>query len=108
MFRTLHASVIAAALVCGLAPGAWAQTGMLKGKVVDGEDKPVVGAQVTIEGVESASEALVAIEAGADHLQGYYFAPPSASLPDEVLNRRILAELLRMSGMHLQPVARTG
>ena len=49
MFRTLRASVLVAALIAGLAPAAWAQTGMMKGKVVDGEDKPIQGAVVTIE-----------------------------------------------------------
>jgi EAL domain-containing protein (putative c-di-GMP-specific phosphodiesterase class I) len=56
------------------------------------------GAQVAIEGIESAHEALVAIESGADHLQGFHFAPPSAQLPDEGLTDRILGELLRMRG----------
>lgn len=56
------------------------------------------GAQVTVEGVESAAEALVAIESGADHLQGFHLAAPSAQLPDEALTSGILAELLRMRG----------
>ena len=56
------------------------------------------GAEVAIEGIESAAEALVAIESGADHLQGLHFAAPSAHLPDEVLAGGILAELLRMRG----------
>jgi EAL domain-containing protein (putative c-di-GMP-specific phosphodiesterase class I) len=38
------------------------------------------------------------MEAGADHLQGFYFAAPSASIPDESLNASILAKLLRMRG----------
>ena len=54
------------------------------------------GAQVAVEGIESAHEALVAIESGADHLQGFHFAPPSAQLPDEALTGGILTELLRM------------
>jgi hypothetical protein len=49
MLRKLHASVLAVALVAGLAPAAFAQTGILKGKVVDGEDKPIQGVAVTIE-----------------------------------------------------------
>jgi EAL domain-containing protein (putative c-di-GMP-specific phosphodiesterase class I) len=56
------------------------------------------GAEVVIEGVESAAEALLAIESGADHLQGFHFAAPSAQLPDEKLTRGILSELLRMRG----------
>jgi EAL domain-containing protein (putative c-di-GMP-specific phosphodiesterase class I) len=54
------------------------------------------GAEVVVEGVESGNEALFAIESGADHLQGFHLAAPSASLPDEALTRGILAELLRM------------
>jgi EAL domain-containing protein (putative c-di-GMP-specific phosphodiesterase class I) len=56
------------------------------------------GAQVGVVSVESATEALEAIEAGADHLQGSHFAPPSAQLPDESLTQGILSELLRMRG----------
>ena len=56
------------------------------------------GAEVVIEGIESAAEALIAIESGADHLQGFHLAAPSAQLPDEKLTRGILAELLRMRG----------
>ena len=56
------------------------------------------GAQVAIEGIEGAAEALVAIESGADLLQGFHFAAPSANLPDEHLTDGIMAELLRMRG----------
>lgn len=56
------------------------------------------GAQVTIEGVESANEALIAMDSGADHLQGHYFAAPSANPADDGLTKRIFAELLRMRG----------
>ena len=49
MFRKLHASVLAVALIAGLAPAAFAQTGMIKGKVVDAQDKPIPGAAVVIE-----------------------------------------------------------
>lgn len=54
------------------------------------------GADVVIEGIETALEALVAIEAGADYLQGYYFATPAARLPDDALTERILGELVRL------------
>jgi EAL domain-containing protein (putative c-di-GMP-specific phosphodiesterase class I) len=57
------------------------------------------GAKVAVEGIESAGEALVAIESGADHLQGFHFAAPSAQMPDEELTCAILAELLRMRGV---------
>jgi EAL domain-containing protein (putative c-di-GMP-specific phosphodiesterase class I) len=56
------------------------------------------GAEVAIEGIESAHEALIAMDSGADQLQGFYFAAPSANLPDERLTKRILGELLRMRG----------
>ncbi len=55
MFRTQHASVLAAALVIGLVPAALAQTGMIKGKVVDAEGKPVQGAQIVIEFAEGVT-----------------------------------------------------
>ena len=63
------------------------------------------GAQVAVEGVETPEEALVAIDAGADLLQGFHFAAPSASLPADGLTTRILAELLRMRGTKLTAVA---
>jgi EAL domain-containing protein (putative c-di-GMP-specific phosphodiesterase class I) len=54
------------------------------------------GCKVGVEGVESATEALLAIEAGADFLQGNYFAAPAPALPDESLTGRIFSELLRV------------
>jgi EAL domain-containing protein (putative c-di-GMP-specific phosphodiesterase class I) len=65
------------------------------------------GAEVAIEGVESGNEALLAMDSGADMLQGFHFAAPSAVLPDEGLTRRILAELLRMRGSRLAAVGAT-
>ena len=62
------------------------------------------GADVAIEGIESASEALLALDSGADLLQGFHFAPPSVVLPEEGLTKRILAELLRMRGSKLAAV----
>lgn len=65
------------------------------------------GAQVSLESVENAAEALEAMEAGADLLQGLHFAAPSAQVPDETLTQEILAELLRMRGApRLAAVAR--
>ncbi|MBA3269486.1 MAG: tetratricopeptide repeat protein [Acidobacteria bacterium] len=49
MFRKLQTSVLTVALFLGLSGAATAQTGMLKGKVLDAEGKPVSGAQVAIE-----------------------------------------------------------
>jgi EAL domain-containing protein (putative c-di-GMP-specific phosphodiesterase class I) len=56
------------------------------------------GAEVLVEGIESASEALLAIESDADALQGFHFARPGANPPDESLTQEILAGLLRMRG----------
>ena len=62
------------------------------------------GADVAIEGIGSAAEALLALDSGADLLQGFHFAAPSAVLPAEGLTKRILAELLRMRGSKLAAV----
>jgi EAL domain-containing protein (putative c-di-GMP-specific phosphodiesterase class I) len=62
------------------------------------------GAEVAIEGIESGNEALLAMDSGADLLQGFHFAAPSATPPDDPLTQRILGELLRMRGARLQAV----
>jgi EAL domain-containing protein (putative c-di-GMP-specific phosphodiesterase class I) len=62
------------------------------------------GAKVTLEGIESAAEAMVAIDSGADHLQGFHFARPAAVLPDDGATQRTLAELRRMGGARLAAV----
>jgi Tfp pilus assembly protein PilF len=49
MLRTLRTSVLTAVVAVVFASAALAQTGMLKGKVVDAQGKPVVGAKITIE-----------------------------------------------------------
>jgi tetratricopeptide (TPR) repeat protein len=49
MSKTLTTSFLALAAVLLLATGALAQSTMIKGKVVDGEGKPIVGAAITIE-----------------------------------------------------------
>jgi tetratricopeptide (TPR) repeat protein len=49
MFRKLFAPAIALALALVIAPAAWAQTGMIRGKVTDAEGKPAPGVQITIE-----------------------------------------------------------
>lgn len=51
------------------------------------------GAQVAMEGVETLNESLIAMDAGADHLQGVYFAAPAAGLADEATGTRILSRL---------------
>jgi tetratricopeptide (TPR) repeat protein len=49
MFRTLRTSVFAALFAVLFASAASAQTGMIKGKVVSPDGKPLVGAKITIE-----------------------------------------------------------
>lgn len=52
------------------------------------------GVRVTVEGVETAAQARLAIDANADHLQGHYLAAPQAGLPDEAAATARLAQLL--------------
>jgi EAL domain-containing protein (putative c-di-GMP-specific phosphodiesterase class I) len=54
------------------------------------------GAQVSVEGIESAHEALIAIDSGADRLQGFYFGAPGAGLADEAYGASVLMRLMRM------------
>ena len=54
------------------------------------------GAQVSVEGVESAREALVAMESGADQVQGHYFAAPAGELGQESFGTSIVTRLARM------------
>jgi Flp pilus assembly protein TadD len=49
MFRTLRTSVLAALFALVLVPAVFAQTGMIKGKVVDAKGQPIVGAKIAIE-----------------------------------------------------------
>lgn len=51
-------------------------------------------ARVAVEGVESRREAMLAIGAKADYLQGFFFASPNARLHDEVAGTAILDHLL--------------
>jgi EAL domain-containing protein (putative c-di-GMP-specific phosphodiesterase class I) len=53
--------------------------------------------QVIVEGIEDASEALFAIETGADFLQGYYFGPPRPTLAADPLPSRLMAGLRRVA-----------
>ncbi len=61
------------------------------------------GSKVAVEGIEDASEALVAIEAGADFVQGFYFATPATAVRDDALTERILRELVRMRSVRAAP-----
>jgi tetratricopeptide (TPR) repeat protein len=55
MFRTLQTSALVLALVLGLASSALAQSGQLRGKVLDADGKPVQGAQILIEFAEGVN-----------------------------------------------------
>ena len=55
--------------------------------------------RVVIAGIESAAEARVAIDAGADFVQGYYFCGPDADLADEEGALARLAQALPSRGM---------
>jgi Tfp pilus assembly protein PilF len=56
MLKTLQTAIASLAVLVVFAPGAIAQTAMLKGKVIDPEGKPVVGAQIVIESAETATK----------------------------------------------------
>ena len=54
------------------------------------------GAQVAVEGVESAREALVAMESGADQLQGHYFGAPASEIGQDGFGTSVIVRLARM------------
>jgi EAL domain-containing protein (putative c-di-GMP-specific phosphodiesterase class I) len=62
------------------------------------------GAQVALEGVESAHEAMIAIDSGADQLQGFYFSRPSARLADEAYGASVVTRLMRTRSRGLAAV----
>jgi EAL domain-containing protein (putative c-di-GMP-specific phosphodiesterase class I) len=51
------------------------------------------GSLVLMEGVETESEALIAMDADADFVQGYYFARPDADLPPPGASRELFDHL---------------
>jgi len=51
------------------------------------------GSLVLMEGIETAGEALMAMDADADFVQGYYFAVPAATLPAEEDSRALFDRL---------------
>ncbi len=59
------------------------------------------GALVCVEGIETEAEALCAIDANADLLQGYYFARPAETLVAEDACRDVFGRLGEMSGRKL-------
>ena len=52
-----------------------------------------VGALVLMEGIETESEALMAMDTDADFVQGYYFASPAGSLPAGEQSRALFDQL---------------
>jgi len=54
------------------------------------------GSKVVVEGVEDCTEALIALDAKADYLQGFYLSMPRATLEPDPLTDRILVELQRL------------
>jgi EAL domain-containing protein (putative c-di-GMP-specific phosphodiesterase class I) len=54
------------------------------------------GSRVGAEGIESAQEALIALEAGVDYLQGWYYSRGRERIGEDTLSEQILAELKRM------------
>jgi EAL domain-containing protein (putative c-di-GMP-specific phosphodiesterase class I) len=66
------------------------------------------GAKIAVEGIESADEALVAMESGADYLQGNYFAAPTAGIGDEGFNSAVLRKLWRMRDRRVAATAGGG
>ncbi|MEO8006732.1 MAG: EAL domain-containing protein [Betaproteobacteria bacterium] len=51
------------------------------------------GSLVLMEGIETEGEALMAMDADADFVQGYYFAEPAPTLPAEDASRRLFDQL---------------
>ncbi len=56
------------------------------------------GALVCVEGIETQNEALCALDAGADMVQGHLFARPAARLVEESSCRDLFAQLLTQFG----------
>jgi EAL domain-containing protein (putative c-di-GMP-specific phosphodiesterase class I) len=51
------------------------------------------GSMVLMEGIETASEALIAMDADADFVQGFFFARPQPKLPDTRADRMLFDKL---------------
>jgi EAL domain-containing protein (putative c-di-GMP-specific phosphodiesterase class I) len=58
-------------------------------------------ARVAVEGIETQAAALLAIEAKADYLQGFFFAAPQSRLGEEVGGTALLDRLLHAAGPRL-------
>ena len=59
-----------------------------------------IRARVVVSGIESAAEARVAIDAGADFVQGFHFSVPGADPADEAAAVARLSEVLRVRTRH--------
>ena len=59
-----------------------------------------IRARVVVSGIETAAEARVAIDAGADFVQGFHFGAPGAGPADEAAAVARLAEVLRVRTRH--------
>jgi EAL domain-containing protein (putative c-di-GMP-specific phosphodiesterase class I) len=55
--------------------------------------------RVAVEGVETPEAAAAAVDAGADYLQGYYFAQPAPALADESRGLERLDRLIYSPGL---------
>jgi len=55
-------------------------------------------ARVVVGGIESATEARVAVDAGADFLQGFHLCAPDPDIADEHSALDRLADVLRGAG----------
>lgn len=53
------------------------------------------GSLVLIEGIETEKQALIALDADADLVQGFYFARPSSSIPEKGRAKAVLEPLLK-------------
>src|SRR5262249_13344247 len=51
------------------------------------------GARVVMTGIEDAADAVEAVEAGADYLQGYHLGAPRAALGDNALSEELLRNM---------------
>jgi tetratricopeptide (TPR) repeat protein len=51
-------AAVATALLIGLAPAAWAQATMVKGKVIDAKSQPIVGATIVVESLGGSGRKL--------------------------------------------------
>jgi len=55
--------------------------------------------RVAVEGIETPEAAAAAVDAGADYLQGFYFAHPAAALADEGRGLELLDRLIYSPGL---------